>query len=584
MNRLYFGNNLPVLSQHVEADSVDLVYLDPPFNSNEDYNVFYEREDSHRDTAQRSVFQDSWDWGDEAKGCFEYVLAHGGPPASILNALRNALGRSAMMAYLAMMTARLLELRRVMKPTASLYLHCDSTASHYLKIILDSIFGPRSFRNEIIWKRTGSHGGAKRWGPVHDTILFYTVSSKYTWNQVTQAYEPGYLDAKYRHTDARGRFQDVSLTGAGTRKGDSGLSWNGYDPAAKGRHWAVPSAIGADIPGFGEMTPQEKLSELDARDLLYWPESRGERTFPRVRQYPAEGVRAQDIITDIPPINSQASERVGYPTQKPVALLKRIIEASSNRGDVVLDPFCGCGTTVHAATDLGREWIGIDVSYYGIRLIQRRLAANFGPNLPIEVRGIPADLASAEALADSAPYAFQQWAVDELGCQIWNGGKKGADGGIDGEMWFFAGPGGPGRLLVQVKGGRKTTVAPVREFMRVMDREQAQMGVFVTRAAPTAEMRQEAADAGKFKIGQTNYPRLQFVSMEAWFNGQRPQMPTPIPLQIPQDRTRTKPPKRPDPRQPQFKFVFPGGDFAVPEGQVINPKLIPDERLRSDVA
>jgi site-specific DNA-methyltransferase (adenine-specific) len=585
MNHLYFGNNLPVLAQRIEDESVDLVYLDPPFNSDESYGVFFEKQGNHKDTAQRSVFHDSWHWEEEAQACFSYVLARGGPPAAILNALRNALGTSDTMAYLAMMTARLIELRRVMKPTASLYLHCDPTASHYLKIILDSVFGPQTFRSEVIWKRTGGHGGARRWGPVHDTILFYTSGKVYTWNRVLQALDASYVSDKYRFQDDRGIYRLVVLTGPGLRTGASGREWQGYDPTKAGRHWAVPKKALEALKAEGVSVPESDLrAQLDLlhfHGFIRFPQKRdGSRGVPEFKLYLPKGQPIQDIITDIAPLNSQAKERLGYPTQKPTALLRRIIEASSKPGDVVLDPFCGCGTTVHAATEMGRKWIGIDVSYYGIRLIQRRLAANFG-SLEIAVEGIPADLASAEALAQSAPYAFQQWVVDELGCQMWNGGKKGADGGIDGEMWFFAGPGAPGRLLVQVKGSKRTTVAPVREFRRVMDREQAQLGIFVSLAPPTSEMRREAAEAGVFRIGSATYPRLQLVGMDAWFDGRRPQLPTPIPLNAPQDRSQRKASKRPDPRQPQFKFVFEGEGLDAPDGKVWNPTLLPIEKLRA---
>lgn len=589
MNKLYFGNNLPVLAQHVESASVDLVYLDPPFNSKAEYNVLYETPANQRETAQRSVFNDSWHWEEEAQACFEYVVAHGGASAAILNALRSALGRSDTMAYLAMMSARLLEIRRVLKPTGSLYLHCDPTASHYLKIILDAIYGPKNFRNEVVWKRTGAHGRAKRWGPIHDVLLFYTMSDKYTWNRTYQEYDDAYLDGHYNKKDKRGVFQDISLTGPGRRiDASSGAPWKDTDPTSGGRHWELPPDRALPewfvFPqGYAQMNVQDRLDVLDDAELIYWP-PRGK--VPRFKRYLAvgKGTPIQDIITDIPPVNAASNERIGFPTQKPVALLRRIIEASSNAGDVVLDPFCGCGTTIHAAAQMNRNWVGIDVSYYGIRLIDRRVITNFGPKYPLEITGIPADLASAEALADTAPYGFQQWAVDELGCQMWNDGKKGADGGIDGEMWFFAGPGSPGRLLVQVKAGRKTTVAPVREFRRVLDREQAQMGVFVTRSNPTAEMRQEAADAGVFRIGSATYQRLTLVSMEAWFAGQRPRLPTPIPLQIPQDRTKAKAPKRADPRQPHFAFVFHGDPVSVPEGQVLNPALLPAESLKTGAA
>lgn len=585
MNKLFFGNNVPVLHEHVRDESVDLVYLDPPFNSKAEYNVLYETPANLKETAQRTAFNDNWHWEDEANACFEFVLAHGGPAASILNALKGALGTSDTMAYLAQMAARLIEIRRTMKPTASLYLHCDPTASHYLKIILDAIFGPRNFKNEVIWKRTGAHGRAKKWGPIHDVIFFYTKSKRHTWNRTYEQYDPAYIASHYKKRDTMGYFQDVSLTGPGRNKGGSGEPWRAIDPILKGRHWELPPD--RSLPtwfvhptGYPAMTVQERLDVLDEAGLIYWP-PKGK--VPRFKRYAGvtEGNAIQDIINDIPPVNSGSNERLGFPTQKPVPLLRRIIEASSNPGDVVLDPFCGCGTTVHAAAQLKRQWIGIDVSYYAIRVIERRVALNFGASYPIKIDGIPADLASAEALAETAPYGFQQWAVSELGCQVWNDGKKGADGGIDGEMWFFAGPGAPGRLLVQVKGGKKTSVGAVREFRRVVEREKATMGVFVTRGPPTPEMRQEASEAGVFHIGSATYSKIALVWMEAWFSGQRPRLPTPIPVRIPQDRTGPKPSKRPDAKQGEFKFVFDGGELEPQEGQLLNPALLPDEVLKT---
>ena len=588
MNTLYFGDNLDVLSAHIEDETVDLVYLDPPFNSKAQYNVLYETPTNLRETAQRAIFRDSWWWEEEAQACFEHVLAHGGPTAAILNALRGALGGSDTMAYLAMMSARLLEMKRVMKSSASLYLHCDPTASHYLKIIMDAIFGPKNFRNEVVWKRTGAHGRAKKWGPIHDVLLFYTKSDRYIWNRTYQDYDPAYVASHYKHKDAGGVFQDVSLDGPGRRNGSSGDAWRGTNPTDKGRHWELPPDRALPSwfvrpPGYSQMTVQERLDVLDSAELIYWPR-RGK--VPRFKRYlgVTDGNPIQDIIADIPPVNSGATERIGYPTQKPVPLLKRIIAASSNPGDVVLDPFCGCGTTIEAAARLDRRWVGIDVSYYGVRLIERRVRANLGPTYPIEVRGIPTDLAGAEALADGDRYGFQQWAVDELGCQIWNDGKKGADRGIDGEMWFLRGPIEPGRLLVQVKGGRKVRVGEVRDFLHVLDREKALMGVFFSRAGSTADMRREAAEAGFFRIGSTTYPRLALVTLQDWLDGRGPRLPTPLPVRVAQDKSGHAPKRRrrADPNQRELTFVFEGG--APEEGQVFNPSALPAEMLRSEQA
>ena len=336
-------------------------------------------------------------------------------------------------------------------------------------------------------------------------------------------------------------------------------------PPYQGRFWAYSQA---NLKGFWEN------DELIHR----------ETGMPRIIQYADKmpGVPLQNDWQDIKP--APKSEALGYPTQKPLALLRRIIQASSSKGDLVLDPFCGCGTTVHAATELERQWIGIDVSYYAVRLIERRLKANFGSQFAVPIDGIPADLASAEALAEKDPYGFQQWAVGELGCQLWNDGKKGADTGIDGEMWFLSGPGNAGRLLAQIKGGKNTGAPKVREFRAVLEREKAQMGIFFSRTEPTADMRKEAASFGIHRIGSTTLPRLQLVSLPSWFAGQRPQMPMPLQLNVPKDKSspQRKRAKRPDPKQPQFTFAVEGTLPKLPKGQVVNPSMLPDEALRSD--
>ncbi|MBE7158425.1 MAG: site-specific DNA-methyltransferase, partial [Rhodospirillales bacterium] len=283
-----------------------------------------------------------------------------------------------LLAYLIYMVQRLLHMKSLLRPTGSIYLHCDPTASHYIKIMMDAIFGHSNFRNEIVWKRTGSHGGSKRWGPVHDTILFYTKSEKYTWNRVFQDYDKSYLDDFYRFNDKKGRYRLVTLTGAGTRAGDSGKPWRNVDPTTSGRHWAVPLGSlkraypDVDLTGI---STQEKLELLDKAGLIYWP-TRG--SVPQQKRYADEnpGVPVQDIVTDIGPISSQSSERLGYPTQKPVALLDRIIQASSNKGEVIFDPFCGCGTTIYSAIQNERRWVGCDIAILSIRLIRDILTSD----------------------------------------------------------------------------------------------------------------------------------------------------------------------------------------------------------------
>ena len=298
---------------------------------------------------------------------------------AIIDAAGQAHGKG-MKSYLIMMAVRLLEMQRLLKATGSVYLHCDPTASHYLKMLMDTVFGDENFRSEIVWKRTGSHGGAKRWGPIHDTILFFTKGGTHNWNRIFQPYSQEYLDAYYKLEDDRGRYQPVSLTGSGVRMGDSGQPWRGIDPTAVGRHWAIPrAALGAAFPDrddLNSLTTQEQLDLLDEAGLIHWPE-RG--TVPRHKRYVDEspGVPIQDIVTDINPAGG--GEDTGYPTQKPIELLDRIIRASSNEGDMVLDPFCGCATALVAADRLNREWVGIDLSPLAARLVLKRLRDDRGP-------------------------------------------------------------------------------------------------------------------------------------------------------------------------------------------------------------
>jgi DNA modification methylase len=433
---------------------------------------------------------------------------------------------SDLMAYLTMMAVRLLEMRRVLKPTGSLYLHCDPTASHYLKILMDAIFGPKRFLSEIVWKRTGSHSGSKRWGPVHDIILFYRKSERYIWNKTYQAYDPFYVDEKYTREDEAGKFQDVSLTGPGVRHGMSGKAWRGFDPTAIGRHWAIPETSGRDMPDFEDLGLFEKLDRLDARGRIYWLKAQEEGGgFPRVKQRPSEGQLVQDCLIDIAALNSQARERLGYPTQKSLALLEPIVTASSKPGHVVLDPFCGCGTAIHAAQKLGRAWVGIDVTHIAISLIERRLTAFAG--IRYTVHGVPQDLAGAAALADADKHQFQLWAISRIdGAQPFKGGKKGSDGGIDGFVYFKPDGKTTERAIVSVKGGGSVGVGMVKDVIATVDREKAKVGVFVTLAKPTKPLMTEAVAAGFCEPPyHAKVPKIQVLTVQELFAGKQPGLP-----------------------------------------------------------
>src|SRR5574341_355878 len=336
-NWLYYGDNLDVLRQHIPSQYVDLVYLDPPFNSNRAYNVIFARHDvvSSDDQAQIQAFDDTWRWTRTTHDLFKEDTSGGAPPevADALMAMRTLLGENDAMAYLVNMTPRLVELHRVLKPTGSLYLHCDPTMSHYLKIVLDAIFGAARFRSEIVWKRTSAHSSAKRWGPVHDILLYYTKGPKWTWNPAYLTLPQDTINQWYNNIEAGTgrRFNRADLTAAGVRNGPSGMPWRGIDPSVKGRHWAIPGFVKEIVEG---LETQEALDALDAAGRIFWPKRVGGT--PMLKRYVEEskGIPAQDVITDIY-VNHISAERLGYPTQKPVALLTRILAASSNEGDTI---------------------------------------------------------------------------------------------------------------------------------------------------------------------------------------------------------------------------------------------------------
>ena len=439
-----------------------------------------------------------------------------------IEALRDLVGTNQMMAYLVMMTARLVELHRVLKPTGSLYLHCDPTASHYLKVLLDTIFGPQNFQNEIIWKRTSAHSSANKYGPVHDVVLFYSRSASFVWNKQYQPYDQNYLDEFYTHHDPDGRrWRRSDLTGAGTRNGETGQPWRGIDVTAKGRHWSVP--------------PSE-LDKLDVQGRIHWPAKPD--GVPQYKRYADEmaGVPLQDVWTDIPPMHNLSAERLGYPTQKPLELLERIIQASSNPGDVVLDPFCGCGTAIAAAHKLDRHWIGIDITHLSVALMKYRLQYMFElrPGSDYEVIGEPASLDSARQLAQDDRFQFQFWALSLIQARPLGGeagsktGRKGKDRGIDGVIAFVDDTSGkPKRAIVQVKSGHVKS-GDIRDLVGTVQREKAAIGVFITLEPASRDMITEAASAGFYRsqaLGR-DYPRIQILTIEELLDGRQIQMPS----------------------------------------------------------
>ena len=531
MGTLYYGDNLDILRRYLKDETVDLVYLDPPFNSAQDYNAFFHEKDGSAAASQIKAFEDTWHWDMDAMRVYKAVTEQPGKVSDVMQSFYTFLGGNDMMAYLTMMAPRLVELRRVLKATGSLYLHCDPTASHYLKLLLDAIFGKDKFRNEIIWKRTSAHSGSKRWGPVHDVLLFYSKCEQYHWHPVFQSYSEEYLESFYRFSDKHGRFRIGDLTGAGTRAGESGQAWRGVNPTAVGRHWAVPNK--ALVEFFGEeslaWTVQEKLDALDKQGLIHWPPKGKVPGFKRYFNEQA-GVPIVDVITDIDPIAAQSAERLGYPTQKPLALLERIIQASSKAGDLVLDPFCGCGTTIDAAQTLERRWIGIDVTQLAISLIKNRLADAHGKRLKIETVGEPASPADAATLADQDKYQFQWWALGLVGARPIEQ-KKGADQGVDGKILFRDEPRAakPQQIVIQVKGG-KTGVKDVRDLRGVIERETAAIGVLISLQPPTGPMETEAAGAGFYahKLNGQQYPRLQLRTVRELMDGKGIERPSTV--------------------------------------------------------
>jgi DNA modification methylase len=515
-NRLYYGDNLEVLRgrdtqnrPYIPSESVDLIYLDPPFNSRQDYNVLFAEKDGSRSASQITAFKDTWEWNEEAARAYEEVVEGGGRVAETMRAFRTLLGGSDMLAYLAMMAPRLMELRRVLKETGSIYLHCDPTASHYLKLLMDSVFGASMFRTEIIWKRSSAHSdgkqGRKQHGRIHDTILFYSKGSDWTWNPVYTEYDASYTDKFYRHIepDTGRRYTLGDLTGpGGAKKGNPSFEILGVT-----RFWRYS---------------QSKVDQMlrDGRIVQSEPGK-----VPRYKRYldEMEGVPLQDVWNDIPPIGAQAQERLGYPTQKPEALLERILRASSNEGDVVLDPFCGCGTTIQVAQKLNRHWIGIDITHLAIGLIKTRLDNAFGRDLrkTYQVIGEPTDVAGAAQLAKESPYQFQYWALGLCGGQPIEQ-RKGADRGIDGRVYFHEARGDSKQIIFSVKSGHHIGVSEVRDLIGVLHREKADIGVYISFEEPTKPMYREAAEAGFYtSLDGSRYPRVQLLTIKDLLEGNK---------------------------------------------------------------
>jgi DNA modification methylase len=560
MNKLFYGDNLDILrnKRFVPDETVDLCYIDPPFNSKRNYNQIYNNIGGE-DRAQAQAFVDTWTWDDHANHCFEDILTNKNgvqtaQSIALINGLEKVLGKGALFAYLVSMTVRIAEIHRVLKPTGSFYLHCDPTASHYLKLVCDAIFVSQGgdYKNEIIWRRTGSHNKITRYAPIHDDIFFYTKSSKYCWNKPKRRYMKGHVEDNFVLEDKgyRTNYYGNVLTGSGRRGGESGQEWKGFNPDALGRHWAIPGAlledIDEDLSSLGQHEKLDRLLELGFIKIIetanlpiyerYIKETDGQPLSDIWAYQPyTEGTvfgTDKGIDDEVRWLSPKDKERLGYPTQKPEELLERIISASSNEGDVVLDAFCGCGTTVAVANRLKRRWIGMDITYQSVALILKRLKDSEGQDAvdAVELLGVPKDMESVDALIhkkdDRVRKEFEKWAILTYSDNraVINE-KKGADKGIDGVAYTRKSKDEVLPVIISVKSG-KIGRKEMGELRGTIERENAAAGIMITRHEPTKPMIQEAKEAGQFKPEMYNaFDRLQIVTVQQILDGERMNLP-----------------------------------------------------------
>ena len=566
-NKLFYGDNLDVLRKYIKDGSIDLCYIDPPFNSKRNYNQIYLNQ-GKEDSAQAQAFIDTWNWAEMAEDEYNEILLNEKglltkQTVLLIEGLQKVLGKGSLLAYLVSMTLRISEIHRVLKDTGSFYLHCDPTASHYLKLVCDGIFCTNGgdYKNEIVWRRTGQHNKVKRYAPIHDVIFYYTKSSKYVWNYPKKPFMKGHISSNFVHTELgyKTNYYGNVLTGSGIRNGDSGKKWKGFDPTAKGRHWAIPGALLNDLDeDISELSQHEKLDYLYNLGMITIKEG---EAWPIYERYlnDNDGQTLSDIWAfqpytnglvfnsddgideDVRWLSAQDSERLGYPTQKPEGLLKRIINASTNEGDTILDAYCGCGTTVTVAQELKRNWIGIDITYQSISLILKRLHDSYGKKISgdIELNGVPKDFESAVALAnkqdDRTRKEFEKWCVltySDNRAMI--NEKKGKDFGIDGVAFIpETNQKGDNELmpvLFSVKSDLRPHSSYVRDLVGTMTREGAVIGVMILLHEPTRDMINEAKQAGKYKnkLFNMEFEKVKIVTVNEILNGQNlvlPQMP-----------------------------------------------------------
>ncbi len=515
-NTLFYGDNLTILRQYIPDECIDLIYLDPPFNSSRNYNVLFKDEHGIESESQITAFEDTWHWNMETLQTYNEMLTDAPDHVGkMISSLHEFIGENQMMAYLVMMTTRLVELHRILKPTGSLYLHCDPTASHYLKIILDVIFGVENYRGEIVWQRTATHNDAKRWPALSDTIFFYSKKSTFVWNPQYRDQSLEDIEKRYRFVDEQGRRYRLGPIDSPNPRPNLIYEWKGYAPPVKGWRYS-----------------KERMAELDAAGEIWYPKDKTKRLAHKLFLDESRGALLGNICPDIPPLQASATERLGYPTQKPLELLERIVRASSNPGDIILDPFCGCGTAIAASQKLDRKWVGIDITHLSIALMKYRLEAMY-PGIKFKVVGEPKDVGAARQLASEDRYQFQWWALSLVRARPLGGdagsreGKKGSDKGIDGVMAFIDDQSGKAkRVLVQVKSGHVKS-GDIRDLIGTVEGEKAAIGVFITLEEQTEPMKQAALKGGFYhSIGWgQDFPRIQILTIEELLHGKTIKMP-----------------------------------------------------------
>ena len=568
MGKLFYGDNLDILRKKIQSNSIDLCYIDPPFNSKRNYNQIYNNVGGE-DRAQAQAFTDTWTWDDLARTGFDEILANPEgrfrpQTVELIKGLCNVLQPGSLMAYLVSLTLRVVEIQRVLKPSGSFFLHCDPTASHYLKLVMDGIFcsdGQGDFKNEIIWRRTGSHNARRSFGPIHDVIFFYTKSPKYFFKIQRRPYMRGHVETRYTFDPETGHYKFTSggnvFTGAGKTNGPSGKEWKGFDPSKKNRHWAIPGFLSEQMDeDFQSLSVIEKLDALfdagliDIEEGNAWPTP--VRYLKKDSGSPIQDIWAfqpytentvygtdQGIDADVEWLGPTSPERLGYPTQKPRGLLDRIIQSACPPGGTILDAYCGCGTTIDVAEGLANPWIGIDITYQSISLVMRRLEKRYGAAVldKVEYDGIPRDMDSAVALAhkkdDRLRKEFEKWAVlTYTNNRAIINEKKGADAGIDAIAYFKTGKRDNAKIIFQVKSGnvKRGDIATLRGDM---ERERAALAILITMTPATKPMIAEAKAAGQYShedMGRT-YDRISIVSIQEIVEDQK-RLEIPMSLEV----------------------------------------------------